>query len=67
MSKDVLLQEGDVIYVPPTILAAAALKIGEFIQPLGAALRGAYMLDVVGAGGYSYTGEGYTYGAGRGY
>jgi polysaccharide export outer membrane protein len=63
-AKDVLLQEGDVIYVPPTILAAAALKIGEFIQPLGAALRGAYMLDVVGAGGYSYTGQGYTYGGG---
>jgi polysaccharide export outer membrane protein len=64
-SKDVLLQEGDVIYVPPTILAAVAFKMSEFIQPLGQALRGAYMMDVAGAGGYSYSGEGY-YGGGRG-
>jgi polysaccharide export outer membrane protein len=67
MSKDVLLQEGDVIYVPPTILAAVAMKIEEFIRPLGRALSGAYMLDVAGAGGYSYTGEGYYGGRGGGY
>ena len=65
--KDVLLQEGDVIYVPPTILAAIAMKISEFVQPLGAALRGAYMMDVAGAGGYSYSGEGYTQGTSSGY
>jgi len=66
-SKDVLLQEGDVIYVPPTIVAAVAFKIGEFIQPIGAALRGAYMIDVAGAGGYSYSGEGHYGGGGYGY
>lgn len=63
-AKDVLLQEGDVIYVPPTILAAAALKIEEFIRPLGRALSGAYMVERAGAGGY--TGRGY-YGGYGGY
>lgn len=66
MAKDVLLQEGDVIYVPPTILAAAALKIQEFIQPIGQALSGAYMVDIMGKGGPTYTGQGY-YGRGLGY
>jgi polysaccharide export outer membrane protein len=32
-SKDVLLQEGDIIYVPPTILAGIGLTIAEFITP----------------------------------
>jgi len=53
LSKDVLLQEGDVIFVPPTILAAIAMKIEEFIRPLGRALSGAYMAETAGAGGYS--------------
>ncbi len=35
-SKDVLLQEGDVIYVPPTILAAFALKIAFISSKLSA-------------------------------
>jgi len=56
MSKDVLLQEGDVIFVPPTILAAIAMKIEEFITPLGRALSGAYMAERATAGGYSGTG-----------
>ncbi len=62
-SKDVLLQEGDVIYVPPTILAAVAMKIEEFIRPLGRALSGAYMVERAGTGGYSGTGY---YGGGSG-
>jgi len=37
MSKNVLLQEGDVIYVPPTVLAAIALKVEEFMRPIGRA------------------------------
>lgn len=66
LSKDVLLQEGDVIYVPPTVLAAVAMKVEEFIRPLGRALSGAYMLERAGAGGY--TGQGYYSGmGGRGY
>ncbi len=56
ISKDVLLQEGDVIFVPPTILAAIAMKIEEFITPLGRALSGAYMAERAAAGGYSGTG-----------
>ncbi len=42
-TKDVLLQEGDIIYVPPTILAAAAMKIEEFMRPLTRAFSGYYM------------------------
>jgi protein involved in polysaccharide export with SLBB domain len=37
LRKNVLLQEGDVIYVPPTVLAALAMKIEEFIRPIGRA------------------------------
>ncbi len=43
-SKDVLLQEGDVIYVPPTILAAAAMKIEEAIRPIARAFSGYYLM-----------------------
>ncbi len=42
-SKDVLLEEGDIIYVPPTILAAAAMKIEEFIRPIARAFSGYYL------------------------
>ncbi len=56
LSQDVLLQEGDVIFVPPTILAAIAMKVEEFITPLGRALSGAYMVERAGTGGYSGTG-----------
>jgi polysaccharide export outer membrane protein len=42
-SKDVLLEEGDIIYVPPTILAAAAMKIEEFIRPIARAFSGYYI------------------------
>ncbi len=37
LKKDVLLQEGDVVYVPPTVLAGIALKIEEFVRPIGRA------------------------------
>jgi polysaccharide export outer membrane protein len=63
-SKDILLQEGDVIYVPPTVLAAIALKLSEFIQPLGQALSGAWMVQRAGRGGFS--GRGYYGGGGYG-
>ncbi len=46
---DVLLQEGDVIYVPPTILAAAAMKIEEFIRPVARAFSGFYIASTPGA------------------
>jgi polysaccharide export outer membrane protein len=43
-SKDVLLQAGDIIYVPPTVLAAAAMKIEEFIRPIARAFSGYYLM-----------------------
>ncbi len=36
-SKNVLLQEGDIVYVPPTIMGGIALKIEEFVRPIGRA------------------------------
>jgi len=37
LSKNVLLNEGDIIYVPPTILAAVGMKVEEFLRPIGRA------------------------------
>lgn len=48
-TKDVLLEPGDIIFVPPTILAAAAMKIEEFIRPVARAFSGVYMLTEPGA------------------
>ncbi len=36
-SQNVLLQEGDVVYVPPTVLAAAAMVVEEVARPIGRA------------------------------
>ena len=36
-SKDVLLEEGDIVYVPPTVLAAIGLKVEELVSPIGRA------------------------------
>jgi polysaccharide export outer membrane protein len=58
ITKNVLLEEGDVIYVPPTILAAAAMKIEEFIRPIARAFSGYYLTQpreypgAVGAAAY---------------
>jgi len=58
-SKDVLLQEGDIIYVPPTVLAVLALKIEEALRPIARAFSGAYIMQqpwgttrYYGGGGY---------------
>jgi protein involved in polysaccharide export with SLBB domain len=60
-SKDVLLQEGDIIYVPPTILAAVAMVLEEFLSPVARAFYGAYLIqNPPGSGGY------YPYGGGGG-
>lgn len=45
ISKDVLLQEGDVIYVPATILARIAMVLEEALRPLARAFSGAYMVQ----------------------
>ena len=52
-SKNVLLQEGDIIYVPPTVFSAIAMKIEEVIRPIARAFAGVY---VVQGGGRSYVG-----------
>ncbi len=44
-SKDVLLQEGDIIFVPPTVLAAIGLKIEEIIRPIARAFSGIYIVQ----------------------
>jgi polysaccharide export outer membrane protein len=41
-TKDVLLQEGDIIYVPPTVLGWLALKVEEVITPITRAFSGVY-------------------------
>jgi polysaccharide export outer membrane protein len=53
LGKNVLLEEGDVIYVPPTVLAAIAMKIEEVIRPIARAFSGVY---VVQGGGDRYVG-----------
>ena len=41
-TQNVLLQEGDIIYVPPTILGWIALKVEEAIRPIARAFSGVY-------------------------
>jgi protein involved in polysaccharide export with SLBB domain len=57
LGKNVLLQEGDVIYVPPTVLSAIAMKIEEVIRPIARAFTGASIVQNSGRngnlGGYS--------------
>jgi len=45
LQKNVLLQEGDIIYVPPTPFAAVALLIEEVMRPFARAVSGAYMFN----------------------
>ena len=56
-SQNILLQEGDIIYVPPTPFAAAGLFLEEIIRPVARAFSGAYILTS-GAQGVSGTASG---------
>ncbi len=51
MSKNVRLEEGDVIYVPPTILAAIAKVVEEFVRPIGSAFSTVNIVQRAGTGG----------------
>ena len=54
-SKNILLQEGDIIYVPPTVLAAIAMKVEEVIRPIARAFAGVNIVQTGGrqrVGGY---------------
>jgi polysaccharide export outer membrane protein len=53
-TSDVLLQEGDIIYVPPTILGWISLKIEEVIRPIARAFTGAYIIESGGQRSYGY-------------
>ncbi len=44
-SKNVLLEEGDIVYVPSTPLAAVALLIEEFLRPIGRIFSTVYMYE----------------------
>jgi len=44
-TKDVLLEEGDIVYVPPTILASIGMVLEEFISPVARAFYGAYLVQ----------------------
>ena len=44
MDKVVLLQEGDIIYVPPTVFSAIGLTIGEIVGPIFQAGSAARMM-----------------------
>jgi len=62
--NDVLLEEGDIVYVPPTPMAWVALRIEEFITPIARAFYGAYLVQnppATSTGGYR------PYGSGGGY
>ena len=51
-TKNVLLQEGDIIYVPPTVLGWISLKIEEVIRPIARAFSGYYIVDSGGSSRY---------------
>jgi protein involved in polysaccharide export with SLBB domain len=57
-SKNVLLQEGDIIYVPPTILAGIAQVIEEFARPIGRAFSTVNVVTMGTTGGGGYGGSG---------
>ncbi len=50
LSKNVLLEEGDIIFVPPTVLAAIAMKIEEAVRPIGRAFSTVNIVE--GPGSY---------------
>jgi polysaccharide export outer membrane protein len=61
-TKDVLLEEGDIVYVPPTILASIGMVLEEFISPVARAFYGAYLIQnppSTSQGGYSPYGGGF--------
>jgi polysaccharide export outer membrane protein len=66
-SKDVLLQEGDIVYVPPTVLAAIGMVLEEFISPVARAFYGAYLVQNPPGSSQGYSPYSSGGGFGRGY
>jgi polysaccharide export outer membrane protein len=48
MEKLVLLEEGDIIYVPPTVFSAIGLTLGEILGPI---FQGGRAVQMIGGGG----------------
>jgi hypothetical protein len=46
------LQQGDIIFVPPTILAAIGEKVEELVRPIGRVFSTAYYMQAGGGGGF---------------
>jgi polysaccharide export outer membrane protein len=63
-SKDVLLQDGDIVYVPPTVLAAIGMVLEEFISPVARAFYGAYLVQNPPISSQGYSPYGGSYGGG---
>ncbi|MBW8015004.1 MAG: hypothetical protein FVQ82_02380 [Planctomycetes bacterium] len=51
LSKDVLLQEGDIVYIPPTPLAWVAQRVEEFVRPIGRAFSTVSIVNRSSTGG----------------
>lgn len=61
LTKNVLLEEGDIVYVPPTIMASVAMILEEFLTPVARAFYGAYLVQnppYTYEGGYNPRGSG---------
>ena len=52
VSKNVLLHEGDIIYIPPTILAAIGNIVAELVRPIGLALSPVLTAARISSGDY---------------
>lgn len=50
--KDVMLQEGDILYVPPTPLAKIAMVLEEFLRPVARAFQTQYYMSGGASGVY---------------
>lgn len=53
LTKDVLLMEGDILYVPPTPLAKIAMVMEEFLRPIARAFQTQYYVTGGDSGTYS--------------
>ena len=49
-SKNVLLQEGDIVYVPATILASIGMFVEELVRPIGRAFSTIYITQQAAVG-----------------
>jgi protein involved in polysaccharide export with SLBB domain len=59
LRKDVLLQQGDIVFVPPTILAGIGMVLEEFITPVARAFYGWYLVQNPPTQTQSYMPAGY--------